>query len=125
MAGVLPSSRARSATTAARLPPALSPPTAMRRGAMPRSLPSPSTQRAPPHPDAPGADPRPASTRDAPPRARPRLVHRRRELVLGRETIVDGHDRDPRLRGDLSALHVVRVEVTDDPAAPVVEDERR
>src|SRR5437867_4151193 len=59
-----------------------------------------------------------------PPRGRPRVVDRGRELVLRRQTIVDVDDADARARRELSAEHVVRLDVADDPAAAVEEDER-
>src|SRR4030095_7165776 len=99
-----PASRAMSATTAARLPPALSPATATRRAAPPRRP----------------AEPAPAGVRAAPARPPPRVVDGRRELVLRRQPIVDGDDRDARFGRDLPALDIVRVEVADHPPARVV-----
>src|SRR6266566_5063621 len=93
-----PASRAMSATTAARLPPALSPATATRRLSIPSSPACATTQR---------------------------VAAGRRELVLRRQPVVDGDDGDARLGRDLPALDVVRVEIADHPAAAVVVHEHR
>ncbi len=95
-----PASRASCATTAARSPPALSPTTATRVGS-----PSSSVAWATDH--SQGGE---------------RVVDRGRELVLGREPVVDAHDDDPGPVGQHPALVVVGVEVADHEAAAVEED---
>ena len=47
--------------------------------------------------ETPGVDAELACVRDDPARGGPGVVDRRRELVLGRQAIVDGDDRDPGL----------------------------
>ncbi len=104
MASVGPAASRRAIdTTAARLPPALSPPTAMRVG----SIASAAALRV-----------RPARRGDG-------VVHRRGKAVLGTEAIVDRDHRAHREVGELAARHVVRLEVADGPAAAVEEHQRR
>ena len=53
-----------------------------------------------------------------------RVVDRGREAVLGREAVVDGEHAGARRRGEQAHGRVVGVEVADDPAAAVEEDEQ-
>ncbi len=91
------------ATIAARLPPALSPPTAMRVGVDAEAL-------------RVLGDPFPR---------RPAVVERGRERRLGCEPVVDRDDPDLRLLGEEPAQRVVAVEVAVDPATAVEEHQRR
>src|SRR2546427_346694 len=44
---------------------------------------------------------------DDPARGRPRVADRRRELVLRRQSVIEGDAADPRLRRHLPAGHIV------------------
>ena len=91
------------ATTAARLPPALSPPTARREASTPRSA---------------ACVAHPARGGDA-------VVHGSREAVLRAHAVVHRHHRATGAEGQLAAQRVVRVQVADDPAAAVVVHQHR
>ena len=102
IAGPLPS-RAAIATTAARLPPALSPPTISREASMPSCL-------------ALSGDP--FGRGDG-------VVDGGGEFVLGRQPIVDRDDDQLAFIGELAAHHVMGIEIADHPAAAVKEHQAR
>ena len=95
-----PASRAIRATTAARLPPALSPPTARRLGV---------------HAQLGGMG-------DDPARGRPGVVGGGGEFVLGGQAIVHRDHAGAGLRGELPAEDVMRLQIADHPAAAVEVD---
>ena len=98
-----PSAAVIRATPAARFPPALSPPTAIRAGSAPSS-PACSTANR---------------------NAASGVVDRRREPVLGREPVVDAEHADARLAREEPAEVVVGLEIADHEPAAVVVDEQR
>ena len=98
-----PASRARNAHTAARLPPALSPPTATRAGSPPNSAACATVHWS----------------------ALPAVVERRRKRMLGREPVVDRHDDRARRVGELAGDDVELLDAADHPPAAVEDDEDR
>ena len=95
--------RGQLATTAARLPPALSPPTAILSGIAPSA----------------------AGVRTGPAEGREGILDRRGEGVLGRKPVIDRQDVDVGIAADAPAQSVMGVEVARHEAAAVVVDQQR